>query len=290
VSGLSFVTLAAYDHARLLQSIAAYYAIADEIVVGLDEEGLSWSLQPLKLDGAELEARLKAADPRGILRVVRGPFHAHPRPMDNELEERRFLSRLCREGNWVVQIDADELLLKPLDFRDHLLKQRPGVQVMARWLTVYKALPGKLLLVKGPSDWAPLASLSRDRYRHGRETGEPRSYSPFWLLHNSWGYTEEEVRFKLRNWGHALEVDAAGFLDQWKRMDADNFKACRNLSPVNPPSWPRLELLDLGQQSLEDYALALPAAWSLRTQWALWRFRLGRKARSLKKRWGAPWA
>jgi hypothetical protein len=66
------------------------------------------------------------------------------------------------------------------------------------------------------------------------------------LLHWSWGRTPAEVRQKLENWGHSGDFNIEKFFSQWESVTLENYTQFRNLHPLNPPLWERLELVKLG--------------------------------------------
>src|ERR1700743_384314 len=106
--GLSFVTLLAYDYRYAFNSIPSYYALADEIILGVDKDRLSWMKKPFQIDIAEVQAFINRIDTGRKIRIVEGDFHQADHPMANDNFERSELSKACAPGNWVVHIDADE--------------------------------------------------------------------------------------------------------------------------------------------------------------------------------------
>jgi hypothetical protein len=58
----SVISLISYDAELLPNSIKSYYDYVDEIVLGLDKDRISWSLQPFKFDEPKLWAELKKLD------------------------------------------------------------------------------------------------------------------------------------------------------------------------------------------------------------------------------------
>ncbi|HTB33696.1 MAG TPA: hypothetical protein VK842_02425, partial [bacterium] len=128
--GLSVVTLAAYDWKLGIEAIRRCYAIADEIVVGLDSERISYRGERFPFNDAAFRRALKKVDPQGKVRVLEGDFHSQDDPSANETHERNVLSLACRKGSWVLQIDADEWMVNPLEFKRWLGGLRVEREIM----------------------------------------------------------------------------------------------------------------------------------------------------------------
>lgn len=244
--GLSLVMPVAYDFRYALASLAAFYGQADEILLGLDADRVSWSGHPYPFDEAAFRAGLAALDSRGKVRVLEGDFHSQGSPQFNDTHERNVLSRACRPGHWVVQLDSDELAQNPAEFRAWLLQRRWPWLALGRWTVVYKVFGQDYLVVDKPDQWITVASRSRGRLVGSRQTREWKRRSPLELLHFAWGRSEAELEQKLRHWTHSVDFDTARYLDYWRAVSLENYAGLRDLHPMNPPEWPRLRLIRRG--------------------------------------------
>src|SRR5688572_26448148 len=172
MSGLSFVALAAYDYPYLLRSLPTYYAIADEIVIGLDRDRVSWARQPFSFDDAAFRGAIAALDVEQKVRVVEQDFHLHERPLHNETHERNVLSSFCSEGNWIVQIDSDEYMINPAEFKAFIDRyDRDDVCLHANWITVFKSFGRKHLVIDAHQPYdatVPFAVRRRMAYTTAR--------------------------------------------------------------------------------------------------------------------------
>jgi len=245
-AGLSFVTLLAYDYRYCYQAIRSCYPIADEIILGLDAGRLTWAGKPFAIDMDEVRAFVAGIDRDRKIRIVERDFHCEDAPMKNETRERVLLSREAAPGNWVVQIDADEILMNGPQFREWLLASAPADHlVLARWITVFKAFGDQVLLIDPPGETVPVATMARGEYVMARFTGQPQALSPLQVLHFSWGRTPQEVRQKLDNWGHARDFDVQAFYDYWDAVTLDNYTQARDFHPLEPAGWASLKLATL---------------------------------------------
>jgi len=241
---LSFVTPLAYDWKYAFSAIRSYYAIADEIILGIDRDRISWSGKPFVFDDQALAAFIADVDQAGKIRVIEGNYHGAHWPMANDTGERRELGLACRPGNWVVQIDSDEILLNAGVFKTFMDGLGQDCCVRGLWLPVYKIVGNKALVVAGRAEKTSVATRSPQRYKLSRDTDQAQVDSPLHMLHLTWGRTEEELRQKLTNWSHSRDFDSAAAVNLWRSVTLENYQQLRNLHPMDGPNWPYLEVMD----------------------------------------------
>lgn len=235
----SFVTLAAYDWRLLPTSIGAYYEHAAEILVGLDGQRLTWAGQPFELDRAVLEATLMAIDPERKIHIVEANYCHHGRtPMQNDCAEREYLAACARE-DWVVEVDADELLDDVPALFTAMAAAPDGYQVFGTWRDIWKVIGSHALVVRSSDNLCALATRSRHR-NYARQTGERAWIATTTVEHLTLGRSDTEVAQKLTGWSHATQVRPR-FLDLWRAATLENYEALRNVHPFRPARWPALE-------------------------------------------------
>jgi hypothetical protein len=252
MAGLSFITPLAYDWKYAFSAIRSYYAIADEIILGLDADRISWANKPFLFDDQAVARFIAEIDRDKKIRIIQGNFHAQKTPMENDTAERKQLGAVCRPGNWVVQIDTDEILLNPLEFKsfmDHWM--HPDATIEASWQPVYKIIGNKALVVGGRPETTPVATREPQRYRYARVTNQPICVSPLRLLHLTFCRSEEEVLQKLTNWSHTTDVDVNKCFDMWRTVNLDNYHQLKNFHAVHGPLWPHLEIMEWPPKSLD---------------------------------------
>jgi hypothetical protein len=242
-TGLSVVIPVAYDYAYLWPTLRSCYGIADEIILGLDAARLTWLKTSYAFDDAAFRAGLTEVDKEHKIRLVEEDFHRLETSRQNATDERNRLSKLCAPKHWVVQIDADEVLLDPMRFRNWLLGTWWNMNVMAQWITVFKRFEEGCLVIQGQDEWTPVATLVRGAYSVHRYTAQRTRRSPLRLLHFSWGRKPEELRFKLKNWGHNQDFDVEAYFHFWESVTLENYQQVKNFHPLVPPSWPALKFI-----------------------------------------------
>lgn len=100
----------AADPAWIEASVLSYYDIVNEIIVSYDEKKTSWTGTPIAVD--ECLARLRAIDHGNKMRYCPGHYaRLDYHPMENETYQRQCaLDEASGGADWVLQLDADELL------------------------------------------------------------------------------------------------------------------------------------------------------------------------------------
>jgi hypothetical protein len=250
VKNFSFITLLSYDYKYAFNAIRSYYDLADEIILGLDSEYITWSKNKFEFSEDELNKFL-AEDTAGKIRVVRGNFHQLARPIDNDTAERTFLAQHCKDGNWIIQIDADESLLNPKDFvsfMDDNADVLDGCAIKAHWITVFKSFGDVCLVIDADGDTDGrifVGTRSKNAYTTCRDTREMAIQTPLRLLHYSWGRSREELKQKLENWGHSKDFDTNAYLELWDKITLDNYTTFKDLHPLHGPHWPRLKKISI---------------------------------------------
>lgn len=247
--GLSFVTMFAYDYRYAFNSIPSYYDLADEIIIGMDQDRLTWMKQPFQMDMDEVRAFIEKIDVQKKIRIIEGNFHTEEHPLVNDNLERSALSRACIEGNWVVMIDADEIVLNGPEFKAWLLANNPAqYNVYGRWISVFKTFGDQVLVVDPPGETVPIATMVRGEYTGARLTKQQGILSPLQLLHFSWGRTPQELAQKISNWGHAGDFHLPAFFQMWQSVTLQNYHQLKNFHPLNGPVWQSLKLATIRRQ------------------------------------------
>lgn len=112
--------LAAYvlaaDPSWIEESVRSYYDVVDAIVVSFDETGTSWTGTPMPV--GECLERLAAVDPHGKMRLAPGRYaDTGEHPLRNETRQRtEAIAAAAAHGDWVVQLDTDEVMADPSEF------------------------------------------------------------------------------------------------------------------------------------------------------------------------------
>jgi hypothetical protein len=148
-----------------------------------------------------------------------------------------------------VQLDTDEYFMNFDGFVGFSNELRPKrkVNICCPFITLFKETDTGYLLIKNStylsSDFIPIASL-HPHYEFGRKNGYFNIKTDFFILHQSWARSENEVAQKLQNWGHKQDFDVNAYFNVWKELRRDNYKTYQNFHPIVPGNWGRLEFID----------------------------------------------
>jgi hypothetical protein len=240
--------LLSYDYEKLRNSIPPVYLEADEIFIAIDKDYRTWSGQKFDIAPSFFEW-LKSIDSANKITIYRDDFYVPQiSAIQNDSRERHMLSQKMGIGNWLVQIDADEIFI---DFRkfvqtlrahDRFLDhpEKHPVQIAGYLINIYKYLDDGLLYVDAPTK--VMLATNYPNYKVARKTKERIIYTDNILLHECLSRTEEELRYKFVNWGHNDEINES-FFDKWRSATKDNYKDLTDVFYLNPKVWKKLGFL-----------------------------------------------
>ena len=252
----SVISLISYDASYLCNSIKSYYDYVDEIILGLDEDRISWNNNKFSFDESKLWQELEHIDKDNKISVIESNFHQSKVAIENDNYERNYLKSQCSH-DWVFSFDADEVLVNAKDF---FYKYCPIVgkyqniaDVCMTWATPYKIIDDTLLLIAN-EDGTPffgenqgIATNKDSTYTYARWTdksaaGANRLQSPLVAIHWSLCRSPEDLYEKINNIGHSDLVAEDPFYNLWNQVTLDNYKDLHNFktSGLGAAQWPRL--------------------------------------------------
>jgi len=237
--------LLSYDYDKLKYSIPPVYAAADTIYLALDKDQRTWKGNRFEIE-KEFFDWLNTFDTDNKIKIFRDNFYIPDiNAMQNETRERHLLSKEMGIGNWLVQVDADEIFIdfdkyvKTLRQYDSFLDQpeKKPVQIAGFLINIYKYLDNGILYVNEPTK--VMLATNYPNYKHGRNTKKRVIYTNNILLHECLSRTEEELQYKLSNWGHSHQINDE-FLSKWKQANETNYKEFKDLFYLDPKIWKAL--------------------------------------------------
>lgn len=238
--------LFAYDYDKLKWSIPAVYEEADRIFIAKDKLNRTWTGKTFEVDSAFF-TWLKTIDVANKIEIYEDDFcDLTLSAMENEVRERKMLAEKMGIGNWLIQVDADEIFIDFRKFVQTLRKydkyldnpKKHPIQIAAFLIHLYKYTDNGILYVNEPHKF--MLATNYPNYKWGRQTKERIIYTDTVLLHETLSRNEEEIRFKIENWGHSHEVNY-DFLDKWKKVNEHNYKEFRNFYFMEPERWKELD-------------------------------------------------
>ncbi|WP_304143171.1 hypothetical protein [Mesoflavibacter zeaxanthinifaciens] len=237
--------LMSYDYIKLKTSIPPIYKEADKIFLALDSHFRTWKGETFEVK-KEFFEWIKDYDKENKIIFYRDNFYKPElSTIQNDTRERFMLSQKMGKGNWIIQIDADEIFIDFKKFVQTLKRhnnflvnpvKRP-VQIAGYLINIYKYLDNGILYVEQPTK--VLLATNYPNYKVARKTKERIIYTDNILLHECLSRTEEELKFKFKNWGHSHQINNK-FFEKWKKANEINYKSIKNIFYLNPELWKTL--------------------------------------------------
>ncbi|MFK7781392.1 hypothetical protein [Psychroserpens sp.] len=234
--------LMSYDYEKLKYSIPPVYKEADAIYIALDKERRTWKGNAFEVD-ASFFVWLDEFDTENKITVYIDDFFIPELDaIQNDTRERTMLSEQMGLGNWLVQVDADEIFLDFKNFvstlrkYDHFLDapEKKPIQIAGFLINIYKYLDNGILYVNEPTK--VMLATNHPNYKRARNSKERIIYTDNVLLHECLSRSEEELKFKLENWGHSHQLNDE-FFPKWKKANETNYKELKDLFYMDPKIW-----------------------------------------------------
>jgi len=263
-----------YDWEMLHNSLPRVYPQADMICLGVDRNRRSWAGKKFDFDEAAFQDFVRGLDTEGKIDVYEDDF-ALPglNSRENGNRHRQLMAGRMGKGGWHLQVDADEYFLDFKAFVDRLLEIHPdpsgnekAVNVCANWIPVIKKVDGGYLYVDfGPRlpETVPIAT-NRPHYERARHNGHFNILTPCFIVHETWARSDDDLWFKINNWGHAAEELEAhdrrlSYYKLWQSLDRNNFQYIYNFHPATPKTWPGLQFGPGAH--MQDFMAQLPTPY-----------------------------
>lgn len=240
--------LLSYDYEKLKIALPLVYEDADRIFVAQDENLNTWNGVKFHVDNSFFQW-LKEIDIHNKIEIYKDNFYIPElNAIKNDTRERHMLSQKMGIGNWLIQIDSDEYIPNFKGFVEHLRKydsyldnpKENPVQISGFHVDIYKYLDDGLLYVRNTCK--VLLATNYPNYKLARQTYEKVIYVNTLVFHESLARTEEDLQFKLKNWGHNHELNTE-FLNKWKSANKENYKTIKDVFYLNPKQWKGLGYL-----------------------------------------------
>jgi hypothetical protein len=262
------------DTVWLQRTVGQYYAMLDDLVVPVPEDGLGWTGVPIPVD--EALAMIREIDARGIMRVIYGTWTDRADPMRADTAQRQAaVDALSSEVDWIVQLDNDEYLPRAELLHAAINEaERQGIDAVEWPMRVlYRRTRTRVFEVvtrRGSPSYdypAPILVKAGARLRDARRaTGDflrlvvrgdaeslqvSRALDPGEhrvdflghedaIVHNSWARDPAATRQKMASWGHSTGSRFNSYY--WFRWWPSPilWRVQRDLHPFAHGLWPAL--------------------------------------------------
>jgi hypothetical protein len=261
--------LMSYDYELLKKSIPPVYELADTIFLALDHQKRTWSGNHFDVDPSFYEW-LEKFDVKKKIVIYEDNFYVPEiTGIENDTRERYMLALKMGVGNWLVQVDSDEIFIDFEKFVKRLRKydsylinpEKHPIQFAGFHINVYKYLDYGLLYIDKPTKL--MLATNYPNYKCAKNTRERIIYDEDFVLHEGLARTEEELLLKLENWSHKQDINAT-FLEKWRSANKDNYQSIKDVFYLEPEIWkdlgyfPSKSLSELKKMVEEDTNLRIP--------------------------------
>ena len=224
----------AYDWEFLQLSLPPIYDHVEEICLSVDAGHKSWNGNTFSFDDDGFNELVKKLDNKHKIQVLREPFFSPERtPIENENYQRRRMAEVLGKADWTIQIDTDEIIIDPETFFSELEKyqgQKRAVNIHGIWINLIKQTSSGFIY--SVLKTAPLTT-NKPEYNYGRTNGHFNIYTNRFIVHITWARPEEEIKYKLLNWGHSHEFNGMSFFKIWQALDDFNWRYIKDFHPMS---------------------------------------------------------
>ena len=237
--------LVSYDYELLKNSLPRVYEESDTIILAIDKERKTWNGDSFSINDSFF-AWIKEIDILNKVSIYEDDFYvADLSTMECEVRERKMLSEKMGIGNWLIQLDADEYFIDFEGFVNDIRKydsfldnpSKTPIQIGCFLAHLYKYTDEGILYVENLT--RVLLATNLPDYKIGRKTKQRVLYTDKILLHECLSRSEEELLFKLKNWGHNNQINPT-FFEKWKAVKKDNFRDYKDFYYIEAEKWKSL--------------------------------------------------
>jgi hypothetical protein len=236
-----------YDYELLKKSIPPVYALSDNIFLAMNHQQRTWSGNHFEVDPSFYDW-LEAFDVDKKIHIYKDNFYVPEiNGIKNDTRERYMLALEMGIGNWLVQVDSDEIFIdfekfvKRLRKYDSYLDNPKNTRYSSRFPHQRLQIPRRRFALHRQTHQTH-ARHELTNYKVAKNTRERIIYAEDYILHEGLARTEEELLLKLNNWSHKHEMNP-NFLDKWRKANKDNYHEIKDVFYLEPEIWKDLAYL-----------------------------------------------
>lgn len=241
---IKVIILLAYDFELVKNSLPCVYNYADTVLFSIDRNRVSWSGNKFNFDESIIRW-INEFDVDKKIKFYEDDFYLSSNTaMQNETRQRQLSADYLGDDGWTVMFDADEYIINFREFTEMLnsyskrfekQKKKP-IAFTANCINIFKSDAEGYYIIAG-SDFPVRIATNRPKYERARNVDCFTKYTDFLLIHQSWDREEDEIYYKIKNWGHKSDFnDSEAYFDFWKNINQSNYKEVRNFYPFGVKS------------------------------------------------------
>lgn len=248
--------LVSYDYEFLKIALPFVYKASDLIVLCIDQDRMSWSGNVFNFDETIFEW-VKSIDSSNKIKIYQDKFYSPDRSsIENDSFQRTKLAEFMGEGGWHIQLDTDEYFPGFEEFTRFLKSKkrylnhpvsRP-IDIGAFLVPIIKTCKEGYIYVKNSKESFVLAT-NYPEYTNARRSKHRIIFSDHYVFHQSLARSEEEIKFKILNWGHNKDFNTLSYFKLWQVLDEHNVKFIKDFNPVYGDTWHELDYIKAGDMT-----------------------------------------
>ncbi len=249
--------LVSYDYEMLKISLKQLYDYVDKIVIAVDIERKTWSGNDFIIPDSFFE-EVKAFDLKNKIHFYFDKFYCPDlTPIECESRERNMVLGKLGRG-WKIQLDVDEYIYDFKETADYLNKywylnifpKLTPVCFQGKLITLFRELPDGYLYIENDEKFPFITNQTINT--NTRQNNKIKNhFSNIKVIHQSWARSEEQIYFKIKNWGHRNDFDTENYFQFWKNLNSSNYKEYQNIHPIVPKVWDFLKFMPA--KSIDDF-------------------------------------
>ena len=251
--------LISYDYEFLFNSLKELYDYVDVIYLAIDENRKTWSGNYFVIPEVFFE-KINRIDVKKKIHIYEDNFYMpNLTPLECDTRQRNMLLKKMGKG-WLLQVDVDEYIydfkylakyLKKYWYLTIFPKFTPII-FRGKLVTLYKEIPNGYLYIENNESFPFITNYPN--YELVRSNSRIKNhFTNINVIHQSWARTEQEIKIKIKNWGHRDDFDTLEYYSLWKNLNSSNYSNFKNLHPIVPEIWNELHFLP--STSLDDFIL-----------------------------------
>lgn len=242
--------LVSYDYDMLLTSVKQVYKYVDKIIIAIDKNRKTWNGILFVIPQSFFD-EVKEFDVDNKIELYFDNFYLPElTPVQNETRERNMVLAKLGKG-WKIQLDVDEYIydfksvasfLNKYSFLTLFPKLTP-ICFKGKLITLFRSLPEGFLYIENNEQFVFITNQSFNTDL--RNNFKIRNfYTNIAVIHQSWARSEDEIFFKINNWGHRDDFNTLEYFNFWKNVTSENYSLFKDFHPISPKIWNKLLFMD----------------------------------------------
>lgn len=248
-----------YDYDMFLTSVKQLYNYVDVIFVAIDKNYKTWSGNNFIIEKDFFE-KVEIFDVENKIKFYFDDFFVpNLSPMECETRERNMLLKKMGKG-WLMQLDVDEYLYDFVKVRKFLNRhwyltvfpKFTPIVFKGIFITLFKEISDGYLYIENNERFSFITNYNK--FEAARTNYSMSNHlTGVKVIHQSWARSEEQILFKVKNWGHRDDFNTEKYFQFWKDLNSTNYSSYKNIHPMKPELWNELHFLPAS--SIDDFII-----------------------------------